>query len=362
MKNLKIIDLECIIPLRRMLYIKMLKKYSNSAINRAGMELIKYNIEDPLVKDSLQIIGEWRDAHSYGLEKLKEQVSIKSKQVGGKNTIVSRLKKLESIKLKLTNTPKMNLSRMQDVGGCRIIVNDMKRLNAIVSRFTKFHKGFDLVEINNYINNPKLTGYRSVHLVFKLKDNNSDNYKILIELQCRTELQHAWATAVETVGFFTNKALKSDQGEEHWKIFFLLVSKIFEYEETQTIGGAKGDVSSIVNELNIHERKHKCINKMLGYHASHKIFNEHLNEAEYFLLILDMLSYKLYVDGFRKDQLEAAQERYLSIERENNPNINAVLVSADSMKDLEFGYQNYFNNTELFLNKLKELMKKYRRK
>ncbi len=340
----------------------MLKKYSNSAINRAGMELIKYNIEDPAIKDSLQIIREWRDSHSFGLEKLKEQVTIKSRQVGGNNTIVGRLKKMESIKLKLTNSPTMNLSRMQDIGGCRIIVKDLKKLEAIVSRFTKFHKGFELMETNNYVENPKATGYRSVHLVFKLKDKNIDNYKILIELQCRTELQHAWATAVETVGFFTKKALKSDQGEDCWKRFFVLISRLFEYEETHTINGSSGDVSCVVNELIFHEKKYKCANKISGYNASHKIFNEHLNEAEYFLLTLDMLSYKVYVDGFEKDQLEIAQDKYLAIERKNDPNINAVLVSADSIKDLEFGYQNYFNNTKLFLDKLNELIKKYRRK
>lgn len=338
----------------------MARRYSNSEINKAGQELIKYNIEDPKLKDSLVIISEWRDAHFFALEKLNELLNLKSKQVGGKDhTIVSRLKKMESIKLKLTISPKMNLSRMQDIGGCRIIVNNLTKVNAIVSRFSKFHKGFDFIEINDYVENPKTTGYRCIHMVFRYKDKSPDNYKILIELQCRTKLQHAWATAVETVGFFTNKALKSNQGEEYWKKFFILVSKLFEYEETGRIVNDERTIVDIVAELQSHDKKHKCISKISGYKVGSRIINEHYNENEFFLLILNMSENRLIVHGYKKEDLENAQEKYLSIEKESNPDINAVLVSASSIEDLKIGYQNYFNNTALFLNKYKDLTKKY---
>jgi len=41
----------------------------------------------------------------------------------------------------------------------------------------------------------------------------------LIEIQIRSKLQHIWATAVETVGFFTGQAIKSNEGEKEWNDF-----------------------------------------------------------------------------------------------------------------------------------------------
>jgi len=101
----------------------------------------------------------------------------------------------------------MQLSRMQDIGGVRAVVNSIKEVRALQSeyqdtkRFT--HK---LARENDYILDPKTDGYRGVHLVYKYNNTLARNglaaqYKgLAIELQIRTKLQHTWATAVETMG------------------------------------------------------------------------------------------------------------------------------------------------------------------
>ena len=53
----------------------------------------------------------------------------------------------------------------------------------------------------------------------------------MIELQIRTRLQHAWATAVETMGIFIDHSLKSSQGPQDWLDFFSLVGNAFAYIE-----------------------------------------------------------------------------------------------------------------------------------
>ena len=74
-------------------------------------------------------------------------------------------------------------------------------------RHTLVHEPVD------YINHPREdTGYRGIHLIYRYR---SDRKKRAwngrkIEVQLRTKLQHAWATAVETIGAFKNMALKSN--------------------------------------------------------------------------------------------------------------------------------------------------------
>ena len=48
-----------------------------------------------------------------------------------------------------------------------------------------------------------------------------------VEVQIRSKLQHFWATAIETVDFFTRQAIKSSEGHPDWVDFFKLVSSAF---------------------------------------------------------------------------------------------------------------------------------------
>jgi hypothetical protein len=52
-----------------------------------------------------------------------------------------------------------------------------------------------------------------------------------IEVQIRTRLQHAWATAVESVGLFRGEDLKSNQGNADWLELFRLMSAEFAVAE-----------------------------------------------------------------------------------------------------------------------------------
>ena len=85
----------------------------------------------------------------------------------------------------------------------------------------------------NYIKEPNPdTGYRGIHLIYKYNSSKTPQYNdLLIEVQLRTRLQHLWATAVETVGMFTQNRLKFNQGDDVCLRFLKLVSIIFAAEE-----------------------------------------------------------------------------------------------------------------------------------
>ena len=112
------------------------------------------------------------------------------------------MKRMKAIRAKLAKG-NITLYQMQDVGGCRVIVSGMIRFG-IESDYQAGNTKHEISRVNDYIEGPKPDGYRCGHLVFKFCGTGNDVVynRQRIEMQIRTQLQHAWATAVEAVGLF----------------------------------------------------------------------------------------------------------------------------------------------------------------
>jgi hypothetical protein len=72
--------------------------------------------------------------------------------------------------------------------------------------------------------------------------------------------------------------------------------------------------------------------------------------ADQAILILDSSSWQVTVSRYTKDESEEAAERLLEIEKENNPEILAVLVKVEDLAKLRTAYPNYYADTEVFLD------------
>lgn len=71
-----------------------------------------------------------------------------------------------------------------------------------------------------------------------------------VEVQVRTQLQHAWATAIEAVGIFTKQALKSNQGDQDWLRFFaLMVTGIAAIEQCPAVPNTPLTKYDLIKEL-----------------------------------------------------------------------------------------------------------------
>ena len=91
----------------------------------------------------------------------------------------------------------MNLSRMQDVAGLRVVVADIKDVYNLNDKLIKSEKApnfksnrvreYDYIKDNNP--GPKESGYRSLHIVYQYEDKKFN--KINVEIQIRTKLHHA---------------------------------------------------------------------------------------------------------------------------------------------------------------------------
>lgn len=201
-------------------------EYSKREINEAGATIRKASVSEKERTAALKIVDNWRSAHAYPLHVF--YMNLRGKASAKKDILVAeRLKRMESIVGKLHREDGMQLYRMQDLGGCRMVLPTLQDVYAYSERFQKSRIRHELKKVNDYIQAPKKSGYRSLHLVYRFKTDTPDKeiynqYPMLIELQFRTHLQHIWATALETIGLFTNQALKAGQGNEGILSFLLL--------------------------------------------------------------------------------------------------------------------------------------------
>jgi ppGpp synthetase/RelA/SpoT-type nucleotidyltranferase len=167
---------------------------SKSRVNRAGDNVRA----DTQTAEDLRVIDEWRAAHRAVLNTFK--VILRERAKGKQITVAQRHKRRRTIFDKLQRFPGMQLARMDDVAGCRLIFEDLADLHAFREKFHKAkfkHRRRNDLDKYDYIKNPKSTGYRGIHDVYEY-DVNSEVGKPLtglyVEIQYRTLVQHSWAT------------------------------------------------------------------------------------------------------------------------------------------------------------------------
>lgn len=97
--------------------------------------------------------------------------------------VAERLKRLDSIINKLKRETTMSLWEVQDLGGCRFIVPTISEVYGFAEKYKNSCVRHRHVDTYDYISNPKTSGYRSLHLVFKFHSDTKETYNknMLIE-------------------------------------------------------------------------------------------------------------------------------------------------------------------------------------
>ncbi|MCG2809454.1 MAG: RelA/SpoT domain-containing protein, partial [Candidatus Portnoybacteria bacterium] len=211
--------------------MKATLKYSRSEINRAGIILAGLSNNGISKNDAIEILENFRSIHTHPLMVFRMSLRRKSKIISSDSLISQRLKRAPSIVNKLKIQKKMALSRMQDIGGLRVVMNNMKDVYKLKDIIRSGEKQFafksTLLTETDYIKDPKESGYRSIHLVYKYEKNVSLDMQCRIEIQLRTKIQHAWATAVEVIGTYLRQPLKQSFGDKELLDLFKEISKVF---------------------------------------------------------------------------------------------------------------------------------------
>jgi len=250
----------------------------------------------------------------------------------------------------------MQLARMQDIGGLRAIVQDARELSMLHEDYMSTHFLHVLKRKNDYVAQPKDDGYRSIHLVYRYQNKRQPIYNGLhIELQLRTKVQHAWATAVETIGTFLNQALKSGEGEEKWREFFLLASGYFSCIERTPKPRILADLScNEIRKAALSEFKRLDFEHILtGFSIATDMISQ-IHSGYYHLIILDLYEHSVQVKSYSKDDYDNAINDYSSYELEAllGRKIEVVLTLGANVNSLRAAYPNYFLDTKAFIDLL----------
>jgi ppGpp synthetase/RelA/SpoT-type nucleotidyltranferase len=334
-------------------------QYSREQINQAGRLLAHSCNQEELPGSALDVIGNWRACHSWPLNTFKLWLLGKSKEVDDRALVAQRLKRLSSISLKLQRFPAIKLSQMQDIAGCRAVLSTVQHVDQMVQKYKKSDLKHTLIREDDYIREPRSSGYRSIHLIYRyFSDKNTIYNDLKVEVQLRSTLQHAWATAVETVGTFTQQALKSSQGKQEWLRFFeLMGTEIAFRERTPLVRDTPTSRSELKDELQYYAEILDVENHLKLYAASLQM-PERAGEykaAKFFLLELDPSAMRLRITGYRAEQLDKASSDYLTVERRAiEQGKDAVLVSVDSFRALKRAFPNYYLDTHRFIQIVKQ--------
>lgn len=342
-------------------------KYTRNQVNKAGeylrsIQTDEKEIDFQIYRWAYTVLSNWRVSHSYPINTFNSTLRKKLKTVDPDALVAQRLKRTPSILHKLERFPKMQLSRMQDIGGLRAIVGSVKELEAIHKIYKTSRFSHELVSEYDYVTSPKTSGYRSIHLVYRYKNAKQEIYDgIQIELQFRTKLQHTWATAVETAGTFLEQPLKSSEGSDDWLNFFALAGSAFSYlEGLKPVPGFEhlGRQETFLATIAEAERL-DIKNTLLGYSNALKAIPKDTANAAYYLVELDLTGEQksVSVKSFSRDNLQFASDEYAKAEERATIGdaLQVVLVSAGSIQSLKLAYPNYFLDTHGFLAQLKRI-------
>ncbi len=338
-------------------------EYTRGRVRRAGEILCEG--DSAAIAQIMPIITNWRAAHAYPLNTFQATLRRRLKSLGTRaaerSLVGERLKRLPSIEAKLRRQHGMKLERMQDIAGLRAVVPDMSTLRKLHLMYGQQTLRHELRNFYDYIERPKDDGYRSLHLVYRYKSDRAPSYDGLsVELQIRTRLQHAWATAVETVDIFAKQAIKAGRPDPQWATFFLLASAAFAIQEGTQLPQKLShlDFDDIVRELSAAEQSLDVLFKLRGYRlAANSIQNGDRSRAAYHLVVLNTETKRLKITQFSELRLDEANESYAAVEElasRGHP-LNPVLVAGGSVNQLRRTYPNYFLDAGVFIEKITQL-------
>lgn len=333
--------------------------YSKTQIKRAG-ENIRKSID---IEESVEIIRNFRAAHLYPLMVIKNLVWRHAKNHSPHAIIARRLKRLPTIIDKLSRKTldgksenSIAITRMQDIGGCRVIVenkDELLKLNNALNESKTLHK---IKKINDYTAQKKKTGYRGIHRVYQCYGNKDihDWKGFLIEVQLRTKLQHLWATTIEVVDLCEGKTLKTNPftADKDWMEFFQVMSDFLANDDGFIMLDNR-------EKLNLKKRliylndKLTAIDKLLSFNkvfSNKELMKSHSNHR-FVVLAIDKNKKTVLCFFFKESEKKHALTMYS--EMEDNEIYNGLFVEIDDIKNLQKAYPNYLIDTTFFVEKYK---------
>lgn len=176
---------------------------------------------DDYTEDDLRILDRFRRSYAAAYEQTVNAI----RQTACLAPTGRPAKSTNAIRDKLHRSS-MRLSQMQDIAGCRLIVEDRRQQDELVTRLTELFPGSTVVDRRIKSSN----GYRAVHVIARIGE-------IPVEVQVRTEPQHAWAEYAEKLADTIDPALKYGGGPEGPRAILNALSNVAHFVEQIELDG-----------------------------------------------------------------------------------------------------------------------------
>jgi ppGpp synthetase/RelA/SpoT-type nucleotidyltranferase len=239
-----------------------------------------------------------------------------------------RIKRIESILRKLVRMPDMELDRMWDIAGCRIIVKKDVEIAIVIDELAK---NFHVRDQKDYLTASQPSGYRAYHLFVSLDETRKE----VIEIQIRTVEQHNWATFVEIIDFLFGLNIK--EGEKHTEIerFHWLMSRKKELSYREKI-----EVVTISDNLDFYSTIGKIFISNYLHVRSEYLSIKKSGKHNKFFIIESTKDDVPIIEPFL-DFTEAEKEYYNKYLTNKNANIVLISIGHPSFEKLSIAYSNY---------------------
>lgn len=168
---------------------------SGNQVKKAGSQVrkaLRTEVGDPAAFiDAIHTIQRHRGTFRGPLVTANNGLRSMANTLGLDGKVSQRLKRMVTILNKLGREPTLALDRMQDIGGCRVVLKTRADVYRLAERLQSLRP---TLRVNDYIQEPRQSGYRGVHVIVEY-----GRCPRPIEVQLRTEPMHLWATLVEDI-------------------------------------------------------------------------------------------------------------------------------------------------------------------
>jgi hypothetical protein len=330
--------------------------YTRRQIIDAGKKLSQRLELNDESREVFRIAHAWRASHVDPMHRLRSQLAARARSMSASVT-AARLKRMQSIRRKLARGPQ-TLLQMQDLAGCRAILPTVSDVQRLIDRYRDEPHRYAIGREQDHFTRSKPDGYRSHHLILRPTLEDGSPGRQQIEIQLRTRLQHAWATAVEAVGAIRGEDLKAGQGNASWLRFFRLMSADIAISEGFDPGeGAPATQSDITSELQDLSRRLDAVRTLQDYNlAISQVIEQPLFNARFFLI-----EYKTSTLSIRVTPYSTLPSSQLALEQADSDSVSTVVVEVDRVEDLKEAYPNYFLDVGLFIAQLENALNPARR-
>ena len=295
---------------------------SNKQLNKIGEKIKSSSFSE----EDLDIVINYRDTFIKTLFELSSLLKDNIMEINIPYLLTGRLKRKKSIirKLKREENKNMDLTRIADLAGLRIIVENRKDQETL---FKAIKNKFDIIKEFDYRNSEQ--NYKSIHIHTRHTDGK------IIEVQIRTIPQHTWADESESFG----EQVKENKGDRNAiEYLSILSSDIQKLENGQIIEDSKNFIYKSRNPL-----KDKLF--FLNQNFLHVTKNNHSKKIDkIYLIVFDSLTRTLnHSDEFHFSEVEEVFKEYKRLSMYlDDIRYEHLIMNSNSQESLKLTHPRFF--------------------